>query len=139
MKHVLRQILIAPMFLLLVGCTLPNIFQTVEEKGGDAADQAYALVAVFDVIDEAALQLAEKPDTPAQVVSMLKRLRAPARAAIPLIAEAAKSFREVRNRLDDLENPSTVDELTTVVITLTERIDTYAPVIKNFISYVDSL
>jgi hypothetical protein len=136
----MKRLIVFPFVLLLVSaCSLPNIFQTVEERGGDLADQAYALVAVFDVIDEAALQLAEKPDTPAQVVSTLKRLRAPARAAMPLIAEAAKSFRAVRNRLDDLENPSTVEELTAVVTTLGGRMDTYAPVVRNFISYVDSL
>ena len=135
-----KNLAVFPFVLFLISaCSLPNIFQTVEEKGGDLADQAYALIATFDVIDEAALQLAESPDTPAEVVSTLKKLRAPAAAAMPLIAEAAKSYRTVSNRLAVLDNASTLDELTTVAATLAGRMDSYAPVVRNFISYVDSL
>ena len=74
-----------------------SIFQTVQDKGGDLADQAYALAATFNVIDEAALEFVQKTDTPDEVVRRLKQFREPARAAIPLIAEAAKNFRAVHN------------------------------------------
>ncbi len=124
---------------LVVGCTLPDIFRTVEERGGDLADQAYALVASFDVIDEAALELAERPDTPPGVVATLKSIREPARRVIPLIVQAALSWRDARNRLDDQDNPSTIAELTVVVEVLSARINSYAPAVNRFIDYVNSL
>lgn len=138
-----RSFITIPVFILLAvvvtSCATVDIFKTVQEKGGDLADQAYALVAEFDVVDAAALEFAESADTPAEVVSILKKFRHPARAAVPLLSEAAKGFRRVRNRLDDLENPSTLDELAATVSVLNENMEVFAPVVRNFIQYVDSL
>ncbi len=140
MKHVLRQVLIGPLlFLLLVGCTLPNIFKTVEEKGGDAADQAYALVASFNEIDEVALTFAQKPDTPQEVRDLLKKLREPARLAIPLITEAAKIYRVTKNQLSTMATPSTTDEVAAALTVLNNRFEIYSPSIQAFIDYFRSV
>ncbi len=136
----MRKLILVPvLFLFLSACSLPNIFLSVEEHGGDLSDQAYALIATFDVVDAAALEFASEPTTPVEVVALLKRLRAPARVSVPLIAEAAKNFRAVRNKLESLEDPSTVEELTAVVSVLSETMESYSPVIQNFIDYFDSL
>ncbi len=138
MKHI-RQVLIGPLFLLLVGCTLPNIFKTVEEKGGDAADQAYALVAVFNEVDAVALTFAQKPDTPQEVKDLLKRLREPARLAIPLIAEAAKVYRIAQRQLSTMAAPSTTDEVAAALTVLNNRFEIYSPPIQAFIDYFHSV
>lgn len=125
--------------LALSACALPNIFQSVADNGGDAVDQAYALMAEFNEIDAAALEFAQKPDTPPEAVSLLKKLRGPAAAAVPVIAEAAKTARQALNELAKEDNPDTVAQATTAVNVLNDRFDTYSPVVKRFIEYVNSL
>jgi len=136
----IRNVFLAlTMALALSACALPNVFKTVSEQGGDAVDQAYALVAVFDEVDAAALEFAQKSDTPQNVKDTLKKLRGPAAAAIPVIAEAAKTARDVLDRLNALENPSTADEAVAVIGVLNERFETYSPAVKQFLAYVNTL
>ncbi len=139
MKKTLRMALVGPLFFLLVGCTLPNIFKTVEEKGGDAADQAYALIAVFNEVDAAALTFAQKPDTPQKVRDLLKKLREPARLAVPLIAEAAKVYRITKNQLSTMVSPTTTDEVAAALTVLNNRFEIYSPTITAFTNYFHSV
>lgn len=123
-------------------CSLPNVFKTVEESGGDAVDQAYALVAVFNEVDASALALAEKSETPQEVKDTLKKLRGPAAASVPLIAEAAVTAREALNNVAKAEAAGeTTDTATAVaaVQALQSRYDRYAPAIQSFIDYVNTL
>lgn len=139
MKHTLRAALVGPLLLLLIGCTLPDIFKTVEEKGGDAADQAFALVATFNEIDAAALAFGQKSDTPREVKDLLKKLREPARLAIPLIAEAATTYRITKNQLSTMASPSTMEEVSAALTVLLNRLEIYKPSIQAFINYFRSV
>ena len=139
MKRTLRTALIGPLFLLLVGCTIPDIFKTVEEKGGDAADQAFALVSVFNEVDAVALTFAQKSDTPQKVRDLLKKLREPARLAVPLIVEAAKVYRIAKNQLTTMAVPSTTDEVAVALTVLNNRFEIYAPPIQAFVDYFHSV
>ncbi len=139
MKHALRQALIGPLFLLMIGCTLPDIFKTVEEKGGDIADQAYALVATFNEVDAAALAFAQKPTTPQEVRDLLKRLREPARLAIPLIAEAAKTYRVAQKQLTTKAAPSTIEKVSAALAVLINRFEIYSPPVMAFVNYFRSV
>ena len=139
MKQKLKMVLIVPVFLLLVGCNLPDIFRTVGDHGGDAADQAYALIAVFNEVDAVALTFAQRPSTSQTVRNLLKRLREPARLCIPLIAEAAKVYRITKNQLSTMAAPTTEDEVAAALIVLNNRLEIYSPPIQAFVDYFHSV
>ena len=125
--------------LALSACALPDVFKTVEEKGGDAVDQAYALVAVFNEVDAAALAFAENPDTPAEAKAILKKLRGPAAAAVPLIVEAAKTARLALDSIANLQTaggevqPTDTEKAVAALRVLNHRFEAYAPAIQTFI------
>ena len=139
MKQKLKTVLIVPLFLLLVGCALPDVFRTVKEKGGDAADQAYALVAVFNEVDATALNFAQKPSTPLDVKILLKKLREPARLAVPLIAESAKAYRIGQKQLSTAAAPTTEAQVAAMLVVLNNRLAIYSPPIQAFIDYFRSV
>ena len=139
MRQKLKMVFVVPVFFLLVGCSVPDIFRTVGDHGGDAADQAYALIAVFNEVDEVALVFAQKSSTPLEVKILLKKLREPARLSIPLIAEAAKIYRITKNQLSTMAAPTTTDEVAAALTVLNNRLDIYSPPIKAFTNYFNSL
>ena len=131
-----KKLAVFPFVLLLISaCALPDIFQTVEEKGGDVADKAFALVAIFNEVDAAALTFAQKLDTPQKVRDVLKKLREPARLAIPLISEAAKAYRVANNQLSAMAEPSTTEQVAAALTVLNNRFTIYAPTIQAFVDY----
>ncbi len=140
-----KMITIGLLMMALSACALPDVFRTVEDKGGDAVDQAYALVAVFNAVDEAALAFAENPDTPAEVKAVIKKLRAPAAAAVPLIAEAAKTARAALDSIANLQmaggevQPTDAEEAVAALQVLNDRFEAYAPAIQTFIAHVKQL
>ncbi len=139
MRQKLKIAFIVPVFFLLVGCNLPDIFRTVGDHGGDAADQAYALISVFNEVDAVALTFAQKPSTPQNVRVLLKKLREPARLSIPLIAEAAKTYRVTKNQLNTMATPSTTDEVAVALTVLNNRLEIYSPPIEAFTDYFRSV
>lgn len=62
------------LMLVLSACALPDVSRSME-KGSDQVDQAYVLLAVFNEVDAAALEFVQHPDTPAEVKTVLKKLR----------------------------------------------------------------
>ncbi len=139
MKHALWKPIVFVLLLSVGGCSLPDIFRTVGDHGGDAADQAYALIAVFNEVDAVALTFAQKPDTPLNVKTLLKKLREPARLAVPLIAESAKTYRIAQRQLSTMVAPSTTDEVAIALTTLNNRLEIYSPSITAFTDYFRSV
>ena len=141
----LHKPIVLALVLAVSACALPDVFRTVTDKGGDAVDQAYALVAVFNEVDEAALVFAENPDTPVEVKAVLKKLRGPAAAVVPLIAEAAKTARMALNSIANLQaaggevQPSDTEKAVAALQILNDRFEVYAPVIHVFITRVKQL
>ena len=130
---------LAPFLLILVvsACTAAKIPESVREAGGDRVDQVYALLAIFNEVDDAALQFAQKPDTPQEVKNAIVRGRNAARSAIPILAEAAKTYRAAENQLSD--DPDSIEKATVALQTLNDRFNAYAPAVQSFIDYIDSL
>ena len=139
MKRTLWKPIVFVLLLSVSGCSLPDIFRTVGDHGGDSADQAYALIAVFNEVDAVALTFAQKPTTPLEVKILLKKLREPARLSIPLIAEAAKTYRVTKNQLSTMAAPTTTDEVAVALTVLNNRLKIYSPPIQAFVDYFRSV
>ncbi len=139
MRQKLWRPIVFVLLLSVSGCSLADIFRTVGDHGGDAADQAYALIAVFNEVDAVALAFAQKPSTSQTVRDLLKRLREPARLSIPLIAEAAKVYRITKNQLSTMAAPTTADEVAAALIVLNNRLEIYSPPIQAFVDYFNSV
>ena len=139
MRHLLWKPIVFVLLLSVGGCSLPDIFKTVGDRGGDAADQAYALISVFNEVDAVALTFAQKPSTPLNIKILLKKLREPARLSVPLIAESAKAYRIAKNQLSTLAAPSTTDEVAAALIVLNNRLEIYSPPIEAFTDYFRSV
>lgn len=114
--------LLAPFALVLAfitaGCAGTDLIAEAE-----TTEQRYfAVLSVFDEYDQAALNIAQDPDTPESVVKALKRTRGVAKAALDLASTAFETYIAADAALEANPDPDALDKTLAASQAFSERV-----------------
>lgn len=112
----------------MVGCAATDLIGQAETPD----QRYYAALIVFDEYDQAALDIAQSPDTPESVREGLKSARAVARAALDVADEAYAVYAAARAQLEATPDQTALDELTAALGALNARLDTAVSAVRAF-------
>lgn len=131
--------LLAPFVLVLAvftaGCAGTDLIAEAE-----TTEQRYfAVLSVFDEYDQAALNIAQDPDTPESVVKGLKRARGVAKAALDLATTAFETYTATQAALEGNPDPDSLDKALAASQAFSERVQVAIDQINALRDAVDAI
>jgi hypothetical protein len=127
--------LLTPFFCLFVlaGCASADLLREAETP-----EQKYwASLHIFDVYDQAALEVAQDINTPVTVKQTLKRSRNVAKQALLVADEAYKILQEARASLDAVPDETNLDKVNAALVAFNRNAQRAFHQVNAFKSAVD--